>query len=432
MTGLRGVLLCFMLGVSFCGGQAPTEERRTAPKVIRQTTAAYTPEAQKKQLAGTVVVSLTVDEHGKPHDLKVVKGLGSGLDEEALKAVPEWQFSAGTKNGEPVSSSMEVKVDFDLIMHPVLTQQVEPAYTKEARKRNISGDILLSLVVDADGTPKNIKVVSPLGLGLDEKAIEAVSKWRFKPGTKNGVPVPVMAQVEVSFRLCGENCGTLTQSERARVMFNLAILQLQGGPNQPDPHAAFQTMQKAVAMEYPPAETRLGLFHLQGIGTDKSATKAAEWFDKAAFHHDAEGEFQLGVLYFSGVGVARDRTMAFKLFRQAAEQDHRAAEYSLGIDYELGTGTEQSSAEAVKWYRKSAELGFAQAQAKLAKFHWLGVGCKQDQVAALEWAILAQRNGSETGAADVKSYESAMSPEQVAEAEKNADRFKVRTPKAKH
>jgi len=60
---------------------------------------------------------------------------------------------------------------------------------------------MLSMVVDATGTPTNIHVVRPLGLGLDEQAILAVQQWTFKPGTKNGVPVAVQAQIEVTFRL---------------------------------------------------------------------------------------------------------------------------------------------------------------------------------------------------------------------------------------
>jgi len=78
---------------------------------------------------------------------------------------------------------------------------VDPEYSEEARKAKYSGTVLIQLIVDPDGKARNIKVVRSLGLGLDEKAMEAVAKWKFKPGVKNGSPVPVIATIEVNFRL---------------------------------------------------------------------------------------------------------------------------------------------------------------------------------------------------------------------------------------
>jgi TonB family protein len=84
---------------------------------------------------------------------------------------------------------------------PVPIYKVEPEYSEEARKAKFQGTVVLAIVVDETGKVTNIRVIRPLGMGLDEKAIEAVSKWRFRPGYKDGKPVPVMANVEVNFRL---------------------------------------------------------------------------------------------------------------------------------------------------------------------------------------------------------------------------------------
>jgi TonB family protein len=84
---------------------------------------------------------------------------------------------------------------------PVAIYKPEPQYSEQARAAKWQGAVLVSVVIDATGTPTNIKVVRPLGLGLDEQAIEAVHQWKFQPGTKDGVPVPVQAQIEVAFRL---------------------------------------------------------------------------------------------------------------------------------------------------------------------------------------------------------------------------------------
>ncbi len=84
---------------------------------------------------------------------------------------------------------------------PTLVSKKKPEYTNQARDAAISGSVRLSIVVQPDGTPSDIRIVHSLGYGLDEKAAEAVSTWRFKPALKEGVPVAVHAQVEVSFRL---------------------------------------------------------------------------------------------------------------------------------------------------------------------------------------------------------------------------------------
>jgi TonB family protein len=79
--------------------------------------------------------------------------------------------------------------------------KVDPEYSEEARKAKYSGTVLISLIVDANGKAQNIRVVRSLGLGLDEKAMEAVAKWKFKPGMKGGQAVAVQATIEVNFRL---------------------------------------------------------------------------------------------------------------------------------------------------------------------------------------------------------------------------------------
>jgi protein TonB len=77
----------------------------------------------------------------------------------------------------------------------------EPEYSDEARRVKHQGVVVLSLVVDQQGRPRDIHVARSLGMGLDQKAIEAVSKWKFAPGIKDGLPVAVRVNIEVSFRL---------------------------------------------------------------------------------------------------------------------------------------------------------------------------------------------------------------------------------------
>jgi len=84
---------------------------------------------------------------------------------------------------------------------PVVIYQVEPEFSEEARKAKAAGNVLVNLWVDEQGRPQHVRVLRGVGMGLDEKAIEAVQKWRFKPGMKGGQAVNVRAQIEVNFRL---------------------------------------------------------------------------------------------------------------------------------------------------------------------------------------------------------------------------------------
>jgi TonB family protein len=87
------------------------------------------------------------------------------------------------------------------IIAPRAIYDPEPEYSDEARRVKHQGVVVLALVVDPQGHARDIRVARSLGMGLDEKAIEAVRKWQFNPGTKDGVPVAVQVNVEVSFRL---------------------------------------------------------------------------------------------------------------------------------------------------------------------------------------------------------------------------------------
>ena len=87
------------------------------------------------------------------------------------------------------------------VTSPTVRYKIEPEYSEEARKAKYSGTVVLLIEVDAAGRARNVKVAKGIGLGLDEKAVEAVNKWIFNPGRKDGQPVAVRAQVEVNFRL---------------------------------------------------------------------------------------------------------------------------------------------------------------------------------------------------------------------------------------
>ena len=127
---------------------------------------------------------------------------GSALLAAYLAASPAAAQTAGSGSANPNALYRAGNG----VTKPQLISKVQPDYTEVARKCGVSGLVVLAIVVNSDGTAQNFRVMKTLGFGLDEKAIEAVSQWRFAPGMKDGEPVRVAATVEVNFHL-GERRG---------------------------------------------------------------------------------------------------------------------------------------------------------------------------------------------------------------------------------
>jgi len=127
-----------------------------------------------------------------------------------LRFKPEQQISApanvapillALSGGVPPADSTVKRQVGGNVSAPVPLAQPVAEYSDYARKNRISGICLVGLIVDSNGMPQNVHVVRSLEPSLDQKAVEAVKKYRFKPAMKDGrVPVPVMVNVEVNFR----------------------------------------------------------------------------------------------------------------------------------------------------------------------------------------------------------------------------------------
>lgn len=84
---------------------------------------------------------------------------------------------------------------------PQVIYQVEPEFSEEARKAKVAGNVLVNLWVDTNGNPSHVRVIRGVGMGLDEKAIEAVRQYKFRPAMENGKPVLVELNIEVNFQI---------------------------------------------------------------------------------------------------------------------------------------------------------------------------------------------------------------------------------------
>ena len=173
---------------------------------------------------GAVIVDLQVTPKGQPDHLKLVEGPGDAASAAVLAAIRSWRFRPGFLNGKPrqgngtvvlhCRAAQPVAAAFPASVAPAAPQRIgagtsvpvplykiEPEYSVPARQAKIQGSVVLSMVVDASGLTRQISVLRPLGMGLDQQAMAAVSQWRFKPGMKDGKPVNIRTKVEVNFRL---------------------------------------------------------------------------------------------------------------------------------------------------------------------------------------------------------------------------------------
>jgi TonB family protein len=170
---------------------------------------------------------------------------------------------------------------------PRVTYQPDPEYSDEARAAGFDGTCVLKFVVGRDGIPRDIQVSRTLGLGLDEKAIEAVSQWRFKPGMKDGKPVAVLVSAEITFR------GDRGETNIAR---------LQKSANAGDPKAALE-----LAKDY-----FEGRDHLP-----KSEARGLELLQRAAYSGTAEAQFQMGEHAYARAIVSADYENAYVWYELA-------------------------------------------------------------------------------------------------------------------
>jgi periplasmic protein TonB len=147
---------------------------------------------QSNQLGDLISSNIAIPSNGSGTGGGAGAGTGTGLG---------GGFGVGVGPGSNRGAGGGVYSPGAGVIAPRAVYDPEPEYSEEARKVKTQGTVQLALIVDEQGRPRNIRVTRSLGMGLDEKAIDAVKNWKFVPGTKDGLPVAVQVNVEIIFRL---------------------------------------------------------------------------------------------------------------------------------------------------------------------------------------------------------------------------------------
>jgi TonB family protein len=127
------------------------------------------------------------------------------MRQAAILAVTLAGFAWAQDNANPATPNGRGPVPRSSLVAATVIKRVEPEYSPEARAAKLDGTLTVYVDVETSGKPSNVQVIQGLGMGLDEKAIEAVKQWEFQPATSAGMPVKTAQGVELSFRLGAEN-----------------------------------------------------------------------------------------------------------------------------------------------------------------------------------------------------------------------------------
>ena len=163
-------------------------EREPLPRIVAPLVAVHAGERNVRGL-----LAARIREGGRPGDLGGAGGgTGRGAGPGAGAGVGPGS-GAGTGGGPYRPGSG--------VTPPRVLREVKPDYTEAARRAAVEGDVLLEVVVLADGTVGRVRLVRGLGFGLDERALAAMREWRFHPAERRGAPVSVLVEVAMAFRL---------------------------------------------------------------------------------------------------------------------------------------------------------------------------------------------------------------------------------------
>jgi TonB family protein len=218
-------------------GPAPVGPIRVSPgtmagAILTKVDPVYPEMAKAAHVSGTVVLRATISKQGRVENVEWVSGPPM-LISSSVDAVKQWTYSPYLLNGEPVEVATTINVNYtfgeaeppadpgageagltanvstgvggsrmaDGATTPIVIYTVEPQFTEEARKAKVMGTVLVKMTVDTEGRPENVHVVRRIGYGLDQKAVEAVSQYRFKPAMKHDKPVEEALNIEVNFQI---------------------------------------------------------------------------------------------------------------------------------------------------------------------------------------------------------------------------------------
>ncbi len=219
--------------------------------------------------------------------------------------LPLFSQDGQPQDANPSSVAVPLKVGGN-VKPPRAVFTPDPEYSEQARKKGYQGTCALRLIVGVDGKPHDIELARSIGMGLDEKAIEAVARWRFDPARRDGQPVPVQINIEVAFRLYGGVYG----------------------------------------------------------GVEAGGSRIDDLWRRADAG-DPKARCELAMAYLKGRDVPKSDVVGLELLRQAANQGYARAQFEMGEYTRQHSGGASDNIAAYTWYAISQRSGWKRSDKKL-------------------------------------------------------------------
>lgn len=359
ITTLYALLASSLLCVTLLGAQTTTPSGTverigagvTPPQLLEKVEPEFTAQARDALVQGTVVLEIVVDEEGRATDITVLSPLGFGLDEQAQRAIEQWRFRPGVKDGKTVKVRAVVEANFRFR---------ETWFDGKAERRRTRFNLSLNAL--RRNEPKSVERAV--------KAIEELSSQSFPP----------------AMYLFGKwlETGEHVAKDQARGVV---------------------LIRKSADKNYGPALYELGRWHLDGQGVPKDPDQGMQLIRDAAVLGSNNAQFFLGHRYESGDGVTKDVERSRRYFRLCASGRQRECQYRLAASLLRDEPLpERQLVQAVAWLQLSAEQGMPEVTARLdreasrLKRAPAGMGESPhepvDETALMDSAIFVSLNGS--------------------------------------
>jgi TonB family protein len=291
---------------------------------------------------------------------------------------------------------------------PKVLHRVDPRYTREARINGIQGTVLLEVAVDENGRPGQITVLSPIGFGLDTRAVDAVKLWTFQPATSHGQQVSGITNVEVKFRIFHRRFDP--GAEERRNSFNLAVDAIQRKKQTAE---TYGTLHKLALQKYPPAMYLYGKLLESGDGIPQDRDQAFHLIVDAAKESYPSAMFDVGRMMMEGRRLAKDSDRGLELVRNAAILGNRRAQFFLGVAYLSGYGVPRDPERAHQNFRLCATEGESPCQVQLAKLL-----LERDFLQAIAWLELAAEERNDEAKLILADQHTPLSAEETSRVKK--------------